>query len=161
VPPRQEFPQRPQCALSLDKSTQLPPHTRTLSVRTQAPLHSVVPAGQLQTPVASHTPPVGDVHAPDVRGVAVHCTAPPTHAVVPDCAHPPLPTDRQEAPTAAHAPPHGTVPDAHAHAPIEHTWPVGHTVPHAPQLLRSVMRSRQVPAQVVPHDTAHAPPTQI
>ena len=48
------------------------------------------------------------------------------------------------------------------HAPAEQTCPEGQTVPHAPQLLRSFWRSRQVPEQLVsvePQVTEQVPDT--
>ncbi len=49
--------------------------------------------------------------------------------------------------------------EGHAHAPAVHVAPVGHLVPHAPQLPVSVFRSAQVPLQSVlpvPHTQAPA-----
>jgi hypothetical protein len=143
-----------------------PQFALSLAVATHAPPHSVVPAAHAHAPIASHTPPVGAAHAPDVRGVAVHCTAPPTHAVVPDCAHPPLPVDVHAVPSVAHTFPHSVVPASHCvvHAPSEHTRPAGHTLPHPPQCDASLAVVTHAPLHsVVPagHATPQRPDTQV
>ena len=54
-----------------------------LAVDTHAPPHSVIPSAHAHPPPpdALHTPSVGDVHDPDVRGVAEHCNDGPRHHV--------------------------------------------------------------------------------
>jgi hypothetical protein len=50
-----------------------------------------------------------------------------------------------------------------AHAPAPQTCPAAHALPQAPQLARSLWRSRQTPAHsLVPatQETRHAPPSQ-
>lgn len=47
-------------------------------------------------------------------------------------------------PVFTQLPLHADVPAAHAHDPLVHTRPPGHTLPHDPQLLASVCGSTQV-----------------
>ena len=106
---------------------------------TQAPPHTVVPAGH--------------AHAPEAH------TSPGEHA---------LPQPPQLAGSVAvvtHAAPHAVWPAGHemVQARPMHARPLGHTVPQAPQLRRSVARSRQAPAQIerpAPQVTMQRPAAQ-
>jgi len=68
LPDEQARPHAPQLPLSLVRSTHTPPQ---------------LPLAQTQLPEPLHTPPLGDVHPPEVRGDALHATTPPEHTVVP------------------------------------------------------------------------------
>jgi len=51
-----------------------------------------------------------------------------------------------------------------AHLPPLHTWPAAHAVPQVPQLARSLVRSRQLPEQLVsppPHAVTQSPAAQL
>lgn len=141
-PAPQVRPQAPQLLALLERLTQVPPQL-------------VVPAGHEQTPPAPHTPPGGDVQAPEVRGTALHTVPVPEHTIVPEFWHPPEPADVHPAPVTRQKPPQFDCPAGHAstHAPLMHDTepPTGalHPRPQAPQLPASVERLRHVPPQFV------------
>ncbi len=141
-------PQTPQLAVSLARLRQVPEQL-------------VCPAGHTQSPDPLHDPPAGEVHVPDVRGVALHTVEVPEHTMEPDDWHPPLPDDVHAAPVGRHTPPQFDCPAGQLCTQVLDVQltvpPVGavHTRPQAPQLLVSLARLRQVPPQLVSPE-AHA-----
>ena len=85
-------PQAPQLALSLVRLRQVPEQLDR-------------PAGHTQLPDPSHEPPVGVVHAPEVRGAAEQTVVVPEQMKVPAWAQPPVPAEEHVAPVARHTPP--------------------------------------------------------
>jgi len=85
-------------------------------------------------------PPVPDVPEPAVPPVDVvppvpPVTVPPVLVVPPAPGVPPVPPFPH---VVMQAPPHGVVPAGHAHEPLTQLAPLGHGVPHAPQLRMSL-----------------------
>lgn len=70
----------------------------SLAVSMHAPEQLVCPVAQAQVPEPLHTPPVGDVHAPEVRGVALHAVPVPEHTSEPVFAQPPVPAEEHAVP---------------------------------------------------------------
>ena len=87
---------------------------------TQLPPQSCVPIGHLHSPEASHSPLVGALHPPEVRGKAEHAASPPLQTSIPVRAQPPLPFEVHGPPSSAHRPPQRLV-------------PTGQTVPQIPK----------------------------
>jgi hypothetical protein len=142
------------------------PHEAASLVRLrQVPEQLESPAGHTQLPTPSHDPPVGEEHAPEVRGTAEQVVVVPEQTTVPPWAQPPVPAEVQLAPVARHVPPQLVCPAGHdrTQAPAEQLTPppIGavHATPQPPQLLRSLASARQVPPQLVcPAGQAHTPP---
>lgn len=61
--------------------------------------------GATQVPIALQVPPAGMVHAPLVRGIALHAVAVPEHTIVPLFWQPPVPAEVHAAPVGRHVPP--------------------------------------------------------
>lgn len=84
-----------------------------------------------------------------MRGVALHATVLPLHAVTPVVSQPPLPLDVHDAPAVMQLPPQSTCGGTHTvvHAPLTQVWPAAQTRPHAPQFDASLTTFTQRPPQ--------------
>jgi hypothetical protein len=125
---------------------QAPQLAGSVAVLTHAPPHAVSPPAQPQVPVESHTPPAGPVHAPEVRGAALHTVVVPVgaHTRVPVCWQPPVPAEVQAVPVALQVPPQFDCPAAQPHVPVESQTPPAGAV-HAPEVRGVALHTVVVP----------------
>jgi hypothetical protein len=176
-PPRQRCPHNPQLRRSLLVSTQAPPHDCCPAMgHTQPALTQLVPPGHAlpQTPQFTRSVVVSTHARLQFVSVAAHVSehipleqtswVPPGGSGMAAQLFPQVPQLAGFDATLTHWPLHSVWPGGHRHAPLMHCSPPKQALPHAPQLLPSLVRSTHAPRQSVSggpasvaQDSAHDP----